>query len=246
MNENTSKSTTDHPVAWLTQTRPDILRYCRALTGNSWEADDLAQDTIVRVLDRVNTEPDMVLTKPYVFRAARNLWIDRCRRRQRHGSVSYRDNVGEQEGTGDEALITRELLEQLMHRLSPKPFVIVLLCDVFGMTARETGNCIQMTEGTVQVALSRARKKLRELAQSGDDDVAVQSKNTRQTSDSESLASLLEAVTAAFRRHNPTLIYHAYLRLFETQTRISAIRSRSGRLYFTFCDPDGNVFMVSN
>ncbi|KHF32875.1 RNA polymerase factor sigma-70 [Paenibacillus sp. P1XP2] len=62
----------------LTDVRPELLRYCRSLTGREWEAEDLAQETLIRVLCRHAKMPGIKVNKPYVFRIARNLWIDRC------------------------------------------------------------------------------------------------------------------------------------------------------------------------
>lgn len=134
------------------------------------------------------------------------------------------------------------MLEGLFERLLPKPFVILLLCDVFGFTAKETATHIGATEGSVQVALSRSRSRLHQLASRGD---AV-SPIVRAHSNSIESNHLLEAVIDAFRRHNPHQIYRAYSRLFLSGARINAIKAVAGRLYFTFQDPDGNVLMVSS
>jgi hypothetical protein len=34
------------------QARPDLYRYCRGLTGNVWDAEDLVQETLVRTFVR--------------------------------------------------------------------------------------------------------------------------------------------------------------------------------------------------
>lgn len=234
----------DDPSGFLTEIRPELLKYCRSLTGREWEAEDLVQDTIFNVLKRLGKEPAISLSKPYVFRSARNLWIDRCRSRSRKLDIPFEDLEELPAQSGTDALITRELLEEMMHRLMPKSFVIVLLCDVFGMTAKEAGGCIQMAEGSVQVALSRARKRLRLLA------IREKEKDEPDARKEEpdaggSIARLLESVTSAFRRQDPRLIYEAYLHLFVKGFNIAGIRSQDGRFYFTIRDPDGNLFMVS-
>ena len=57
--------------------RSDLYRYCRYLTRNPWDAEDLAQDALARAfvtLARMEREP----TNPraWLFRVASNLWID--------------------------------------------------------------------------------------------------------------------------------------------------------------------------
>lgn len=231
----------------LIELRPELLRYCRSLTGKEWEAEDLVQETLYRVLNRYDLTTGFSMSKPYLFRTARNLWIDRCRSGNRQISVSFEDldSAAVPAAPADpDAIITRELLEELMYRLTPKPFVIVLLCDIFGMTAKEAGHCINMAEGAVQVALSRARKRLRLLALREPEGTVDAARKAR-PDEGGSSAKLLYAVTTAFRRHDPKLIYESYLRLFENGCRITEIRSRNGRFYFTFYDPDGNLLMVT-
>ncbi|OZB95021.1 sigma-70 family RNA polymerase sigma factor [Paenibacillus sp. XY044] len=235
-------------AGFLADLRPQLLKYCLSLTRREWEAEDLVQDTMVRMMNRCTQMPEITLSKPYVFRTARNLWIDRCRSSRRLVSMpveQFESAYGTEPESFADPLITRDLLEELMYRLKPKAFVMVLLCDVFGFTAKEAGNCINMAEVTVQVALSRARKRLRLLALEQPDGIwndACVLRNRQ--GDHRSAARLLEAVTTAFIRHDPRLIYDAYLRVYENGCRMD-IRTRDGRLYFTFQDPDGNAFMVS-
>lgn len=109
----------------LTDVRPELLRYCRSLTGKEWEAEDLAQETLIRVLCRHAKMPGIKVNKPYVFRIARNLWIDRCRLGRRQTSVSFEELdpcAAPAAPAESDFLITRELLEELMYRLTPKPF----------------------------------------------------------------------------------------------------------------------------
>lgn len=233
----------------LAEVRPQLLQYCRSLTHREWEAEDLVQDTMVRLMNRCIQMPEMTLSKPYVFRTARNLWIDRCRSSRRLVTIPvehFESAYGSETEPFADSLITRDLLEELMYRLKPKAFVMVLLCDVFGFTAKEAGSCINMAEGAVQVALSRARKRLRLLALHKPEGIWNDACAPRsRQGDPRSAAKLLEAVATAFIRHDPHLIYEAYLRVYENGCRIADIRTRDGRFYFTFQDPDGNVFMVS-
>lgn len=231
----------------LTDVRPELLRYCRSLTGREWEAEDLAQETLIRVLCRHAKMPGIKVNKPYVFRIARNLWIDRCRLGRRQTSVSFEELdpcAAPAAPAESDFLITRELLEELMYRLTPKPFVIVLLCDVFGMTAKEAGRCIDAAEVSVQVALSRARKRLRRLAlqePEGPPDGGFPHRKSPEAVH----AKLLSSVAEAFRRYDPRLIYEAYLHLFEHGCRIAEIHAKGCRCFLTLHDPDGNLLMIS-
>ena len=61
--------------------RPELYRYCRALTGSAWDAEDLVQDTLLRAFAKLGEVPLRIESpKAYLFRVASNLWIDHCRR----------------------------------------------------------------------------------------------------------------------------------------------------------------------
>lgn len=228
---------------WLNQTRPELLRYCFSLTRNNEEAEDLTQDSIIKAIDRWKGEAEPSISKPYLFKIAHNLWIDTCRKRQRHPVASLDEATLQLSAPIEEDLIvTRELLEQLMHRLSPKSFVLMLLTDIFGLTAKETAHCIQMTEGAVQVALSRARSRLRQLATGR---LNITELEAGPVNKSDSSSQLLDEVMQAFRLHDFHRIYCSYLRLYEHGSQLKAIHLQAGRMYFTFRDPDGNLLMIS-
>jgi len=223
--------------------RPELLRYCRKLCGDGaqgWQAEDIAQETIAKLWTRCSEEPGFVPTKPYALRTARNLWIDRLRKR---GEIPFGEvpEIRRQAG-GQPTAATRELLESLLDRLAPKAFVLLLLCDVFGFTAKEAASRLDATEGAVQVALSRARARLRRLASEADDLSGREPSVRQQGAD----ADLLDEVSEAFRRHDPYRIYKAYLSLYESGSALIAMQSSSdGLLTFTFRDPEGNLFRVT-
>lgn len=68
------------------QLRPSLVHYFRRKTGNEEEANDLAQDVLLRVLAHAAWE-SMDQAKGYVFRAAVNRWHDRCRRLRTQGAT---------------------------------------------------------------------------------------------------------------------------------------------------------------
>src|SRR6266404_8240376 len=61
--------------------RPELHRYCRALTGSVWDAEDLVQDTLLRAFAKLG-EVSLRIDNPkaYLFRIASNLWVDHFRR----------------------------------------------------------------------------------------------------------------------------------------------------------------------
>src|SRR5262245_49323239 len=61
--------------------RPELYRYCRYLTQSPWDAEDLAQDTLMRAFVTLGTVfRDLPNPRAWLFRVASNLWVDRVRR----------------------------------------------------------------------------------------------------------------------------------------------------------------------
>ena len=59
---------------------PALRRFAYSLTGSRADADDLTQNTLVRLLDYPT--PDGVPPAQWAFRICRNLWIDEYRARR--------------------------------------------------------------------------------------------------------------------------------------------------------------------
>lgn len=75
--------------------RPALVRYFRRKSGSHAEAEDLAQDVLLRMLGR-NDWKSVEHAKSYVFRAAANRWVDRQRRSVASGTrVEWDDEVAQ-------------------------------------------------------------------------------------------------------------------------------------------------------
>ncbi|MGE0046317.1 MAG: sigma-70 family RNA polymerase sigma factor [Hyphomonadaceae bacterium] len=140
--------------------RRDLFRYCRGLTGNVWDGEDLAQDVLVKVFAALgkNWAP-LENPRAYLIRAATRLWIDRMRRaalERAHAAPS--DDVA----PDDPSLTTsvREAASTLFQRLPPKERATVLLKDVLDFSLEETAQMLQSNTGAVKSALHRGRARL--------------------------------------------------------------------------------------
>ena len=68
----------------LSEHRPALHAYCRRLTGNVWDGEDLVQDALLRVFSLLGkADGRLENPKAYLIRTATNLWIDTVRRRAR-------------------------------------------------------------------------------------------------------------------------------------------------------------------
>ncbi|SES67739.1 RNA polymerase sigma-70 factor, ECF subfamily [Oceanobacillus limi] len=142
--------------------RKDLWKYCLNLTGSPWEAEDLAQETILKAFAQLSFVYQSVNTKSYLFRVATNQWIDQCRKSK--NIVEGDEEMFEQVLNDDEIdpIEIRASMEYLVQSLPPRQRVSVLLVDVFKFKLAETAEMLSLTEGAVKSLIHRARKNLKE------------------------------------------------------------------------------------
>jgi RNA polymerase sigma-70 factor (ECF subfamily) len=143
--------------------RPGLHRYCRRLTGNLWDAEDLAQDTLLRAFATLGSMHQSIENpRAYLFRTATNGWIDTLRRR---GSES--DALAAQPGPAAASApppgAVRDAGATVLQYLSPQERAAVVLKDAFEMSLEEIGDVLGTTVGAVKAAIHRGRARLREI-----------------------------------------------------------------------------------
>ncbi len=146
--------------------RPALHRYCSRLTGNVWDGEDLAQDTLMRVFSLLG-KIDANLENPrgYLIRTATNLWIDHTRRRSLEREFAAEERADAHDAPrsdGDPARATevREAASELLARLAPQERAAVLLKEVFDLSLEETAAVLRTSVGAVKSALHRGRGRL--------------------------------------------------------------------------------------
>lgn len=148
-------------LARLDPWRPELWRFCRALTGSPWEAEDLAQETLLRAFAKLaEVHWEVADARAWLFRIAANLWIDRQRKRTPVPLPPGHDQGVEAAQLGPEV---REALHTLARHLPPQERVAVLLKDVFGLELSEVARALETSVGAVKAALHRGRGRLSAL-----------------------------------------------------------------------------------
>lgn len=146
---------------WVRTHQTALRQYCRSLVGSSWEADDLAQETWLKVWrTSIDKGRHFGINKSYLFRVANHICIDR-HRKKRVTTESYPlDHAVPSEEQTDTASLWMAM-EIVVNRLPVNQRITLLLIDVFRYTAAETAELLHTTEGAVKALLHRARMKLR-------------------------------------------------------------------------------------
>ncbi len=147
----------------LAQLFPRLWRYCVTLTANRADADDLAQATCVRALERWEQfEPGTRIDR-WAFRIAQRIWLNELRaaRIRRGGGLAPVEELDLIDDRSDIEVnfSAREVLRQVM-RLPEAQRSVVLLVYVEGYSYKEAAEVIEIPIGTVMSRLAAARKSL--------------------------------------------------------------------------------------
>ncbi len=159
--------------------RPALYRYCRRITRDLWETEDLLQETLLKGFGAIGRgdlfgEWSRVKdSRAYLFRVATNLWIDQLRR----GEVRTEAEVPEPPVGPEQSVATREAASMLLARAAPQERAAVVLKDVFDFTLEEIAVMLSTTVGAVKSALHRGRASLEETKPMKRDPYRAPSKN---------------------------------------------------------------------
>jgi RNA polymerase sigma-70 factor, ECF subfamily len=145
-------------VDMLAPLRPTLHGYCRRLTGNVWDAEDLVQDTLLRCFATLGSIHTRVTNpRAYLLRTATNLWIDTLRRQGALAETPIEASTGSEDiGT------VRDAGTLLLQRLSPQERAAIVLKELFDYRLEEIAEVLATTVGAVKAALHRGRTRLRE------------------------------------------------------------------------------------
>ena len=142
--------------------RGDLHRYCRRLTGNLWDAEDLVQDALLRAFSRLGqTHHEIRNPRAYLLRTATHCWIDALRRR--HVESEAQAALAQAEpSSGAPAGAARDAGALLLARLAPQERAAMVLKELFDFTLAEIAELLGTTVGAIKAALHRGRERLRE------------------------------------------------------------------------------------
>ena len=135
---------------------PGLKLYCRSLAGNDWDAEDLIQDVLMKTMLAIRQLPERSISRSYIFRIAKNAWIDHCRaERKRRGDTIFDEELYQQVPLARDEFLDRELLEQLAESVNPRQMVLIILIDALAFSASESAKLLHMTEGAVKEGIKK-------------------------------------------------------------------------------------------
>ncbi len=162
------------PVGWTPPPWEDIVRdhgdrvyrLAYRLAGNAHDAEDITQETFIRVFRSLDKfQPGSF--EGWLHRIATNVFLDMVRRRSRIRMEALPDNTDRiaaqtlsPEQTFDQSNLDPDL-QSALDELPPEFRAAVVLCDVQGLSYEEIGATLGVKMGTVRSRIHRGRQALR-------------------------------------------------------------------------------------
>jgi RNA polymerase sigma factor (sigma-70 family) len=143
-----------------------VYRLAYRLTGNQHDAEDLTQETFIRVFRSLASYKPGTF-EGWLHRITTNLFLDMVRRRSRLRMEALPEDTDRLAGDGpspEQVYSQTHLdpdLQVALDELPPEFRAAVVLCDVEGLSYEEIGATLGVKLGTVRSRIHRGRQALR-------------------------------------------------------------------------------------
>ncbi|TMC00500.1 MAG: sigma-70 family RNA polymerase sigma factor [Chloroflexi bacterium] len=147
---------------------PRVYRYILARTGNSYDAEDLAEEVFMRVLEAIERfQWREAPFSAWLFRIAHNAVISQRRKDGARGRSSPLSEGLPLDGQGPEELVEMRLAllqgREAAEKLPEAQRRVIALRFGAGLSVAETARAMNKGEGNVKVIQHKAIAKLREI-----------------------------------------------------------------------------------
>ncbi|GEE02068.1 hypothetical protein nbrc107696_25140 [Gordonia spumicola] len=145
-----------------------VYRLAYRLSGNQHDAEDLTQETFIRVF-RSLTSYKPGTFEGWLHRITTNLFLDMVRRRSKirmEALESTYDKIPTDTPDPQQAYADANLgpdLQAALDSLAPEFRAAVVLCDIEGLSYEEVGTTLGVKMGTVRSRIHRGRQGIREF-----------------------------------------------------------------------------------
>lgn len=202
-----------------------LYRYCLKLSNSTWLAEDLVQETILKVYRLKQLDSKREFNYSFLCKVARNLFIDEKRKQKVQLNFSEDLHGGNYNFPEYDSLI-----EILLSSLPLKQSMLITLKDVFGYSIKEIATMLRVSTESIKTALHRSRKKLR---------TPVERFRGGETANHK----IIVALSNAIKENKPMKIFY-YYRLLEAQN--FQVRKSNGQAVCHVIDPDGNILQLQS
>ena len=143
-----------------------LFRLALRITLDRAEAEDVVQDTMIRVWNKRDEWQQFESVEAYCLIVAKNLAIDRSQKKDAQ-NVELTPEMAEEADTSGpyDRLVNNErmkIIHRLIDELPEKQRLIMQLRDIESESYKDIAKVLQLTEEQVKVNLFRARQKVKQ------------------------------------------------------------------------------------
>jgi RNA polymerase sigma-70 factor (ECF subfamily) len=141
-----------------------LFGYLRKMLGNGADADDLLQETLMRIARSLPTLEKSAAVKSWAFRIASNLAIDHIRRNKRASLVEFTEEHDPDDQEEDRLVLDEmnSCVREVIDGLPPDYRAAIVLFNLEGKSVSETAEILGTSIGAAKVRIHRAKKRLKE------------------------------------------------------------------------------------
>lgn len=165
--------------AFYDSVAPLLVRIAYRIAGSEEAAEDLVHEAFIRFLEKRIPFPSADDAKYWLIRVVKNGALNYAKRKGREARAYERwwrgeaavESMRSQTPPAEEELVRRESEEEiklLLDRLPEKHRSVLVLKEYGGMSYKEIGRVLGISEGNVKVRAFRAREALLALLEQGD------------------------------------------------------------------------------
>jgi RNA polymerase sigma-70 factor, ECF subfamily len=141
-----------------------LYKYSRAITGNTEDAEDLIQDTILNVLERFDKINDLSVFKSYVFSVASNLHKMKLRRNKFKAAFNEKEfNQIIDFGQNQEHFTEFKIIYEKILSLPAKTSETLILFHISDLSVEEIQKIQGGSLSAIRSRLQRGREKVLSL-----------------------------------------------------------------------------------
>jgi len=146
-----------------------LFDYAYKMTNDSFLAEDLVQETIIRIIEKFDTIKKKESIKYWLFKTLKNNYLDKCKKFSRLVIVEsediekdYQEFLTNRISIEDE-FIKKDLSKEINDVINQLPDIfkeIIILNEIENFKYEEIAEILDIPIGTVKSRLARARKLL--------------------------------------------------------------------------------------
>ncbi len=154
-----------------------IFRIAYRITGDIGRAEDVCHETFIKYYERGTPFPDMNQAKYWLIRVVKNiaLNIEKRKERERKAFARLRGIAPTKAVSEEEAFLKKESEKAVQEALNLLPYrlrVVLVLKEYEGLSYREIGSIVGISEGNVKVRVYRGRERLEKIFKERDGSVS--------------------------------------------------------------------------